>query len=462
MNKNKFLIIGCVFAVLVLLIIQCYFIFNTYKLKEREIKFEVKAILEKLDDRENFEKSNFKDDKEQALLIDFQNKSITEKQLIEKLQRLEIKHSEIAMKYIQTQFKSTDFEVGYSKNISSIVTISGNKKDTIINKNIELYKSETPLIDKLILTKSSWHTSSENSSNTDSVEKINKKYEYEVRKVYNYSINNLQELILSQMIGLLMISVFLMVFLIYLLYYMIKKLDQLNKIAAIQLDFINNITHEFKTPMATLNIATKTLNNHFLDEQTTKNTIEIIERQNNRLQKIFNQVNFNSILNNVENCKIEQNINQEFIENCINDFKIANPEINVVSEIELEIDIKMSKFHFDTILLNLLDNAVKYQGTNLEIDIKNENNCSFTKVKDNGIGIPKEEQKSIFDKFYRVPTGDIYNTKGLGLGLFYTKEIVEIYNGKIAVESSNKGSEFVISIPILQKTDTNLSNFTVF
>ncbi len=449
MNKNKFLIFGCVFAVLALLTIQGYFIFNTYQLKEREIKSQVKTILEKLDDREDHEKSDFKDDKEQSLLIDFQNHKISEKQLIANLQKLEINHSEIAIKYIDAKFKNTNLEVGYSKNITSIITIQGNKKDTLINKNIELYRSKLPLIEKLILTKSSWHTSSESSSSSDLNKKVVKKYEYEVQKTYNYSINNLAKLVFSEMIGLLIVSFLLMVFVVSLFYYSIKNLFQQKKIAETQRDFINNITHEFKTPMATLSIATKTLNNHFLDEQTTKNTIEIIERQNNRLQKIFNQVNFNSILSNIENTKIEQYIDQEYIQKNILDFKIANPEINVLSEIELGIDIKMSKFHFDTILSNLLDNAVKYQGTNLEIDIKNENNCSFIKVKDNGIGIPKEEQKSIFDKFYRVSTGDVHNIKGLGLGLFYTKEIIEIYNGIIWVESSKKGSQFVISIPKL-------------
>jgi two-component system, OmpR family, phosphate regulon sensor histidine kinase PhoR len=447
MNKNKFLIFGCVFAVLALLVIQCYFIFNTYQLKEREIKFEVKSTLEKLDDRENFEKSNFKDDTEQALLIDFQNKLINEKQLIEKLQKLEVKHSEIAMKYIETQFKSTAFQVGYSKNISSIVTITGNKKDTIINKNIELYKSKTPLINKLVLTKSSWHTSSENSSSTDSIKKTNKKYEYEVRKIYNYSINNLQYLVLSQMIGLLIISFLLMVFIVFLIYYLIKNLLTVNKISETQRDFINNISHEFKTPLATLSIATKTLQNNFLDSESSKTTIAIIERQNERLQKILNQVDFNLVLKNVENAKTDNNINQDYIENCLNDFKIANPEIEILSEIDSGIDLTISKFHFNTIVSNLLENAVKYGGTNLEISMKLIENSYVLKIKDNGIGIPKSEQKYIFEKFYRVSNGDVHNTKGLGLGLFYTKEIIEIYNGKIDVESSDNGSEFIISIP---------------
>ena len=108
----------------------------------------------------------------------------------------------------------------------------------------------------------------------------------------------------------------------------------------------------------------------------------------------------------------------------------------------------MSNLFFNTIFSNLLENAVKYGGTKLQIIVKQENNYFELKIKDNGIGIAKNEQKSIFDKFYRISNGDIHNIKGLGLGLFYTKEIIEIYNGKIDVESSKNGSEFIISIPI--------------
>ena len=433
-------------TVLALLSIQCYFISNTYQLKEREIKFQVKTILEKLDDRQDFEKTDFKDDREQALLIDFQNFKINEKQLIASLQKIETKHYEIAMQYINKIFKKTNFDVGYSKSITSIIVIKNGKKDTLLNKNIVLYKSKMPLENKMLLTSSSWHTSSEQSSSTDKKSETNKKYEYEVKKNYSYSINNLQSLIFTEMIGLLIISFLLMVFVIALFYYSIKNLINQKKIAETQRDFINNITHEFKTPLATLSIATKTLNNHFLEKDTMQNTVAVIERQNNRLQKIFNQVNFNSILTNVENAKIDQNIDNKFLENCINDFQIANPENTILSSIDSNINLQMSKFHFNTILTNLLENAIKYGGTKLEISAKSNDKIFILKIKDNGIGIEKKEQKLIFDKFYRIGNGDIHSTKGLGLGLFYTKEIVEIYHGEITVDSNKNGSEFLISI----------------
>ena len=448
MKNNKFLVLGSVLIILALLIIQAYFIFNTYQLKEKEIKFEVKSTLEKLDDRQSFEERNLKDDREQQILIDFQNKLINEKQLISKLQNLEIIHAKVAMNFIENKFKATNFEIGYSKNIASIVVINKGIKKVLINKSIELYRSKTPLIKKLILSKSSWHTSSENSTDIDGLtKKVNKKYEYEVYKVYNYSINNLENLVFSQMIGLLIFSFLIMILLVLMLFYLIKNIQKLDNIASMQRDFINNITHEFKTPMATLSIATKTLKTDFVDATILQNSIAIIERQNIRLQKIFDQVDFNTILKNVENIKIDQNINSEFLNNCINDFKISNTNVAIISNIDENINLKISKFHCNTILQNLLENAVKYGGTKLEISAKTENNLFVLRVKDNGIGIAKKDQNSIFEKFYRANSGNIHNVKGLGLGLFYTKEIIEKYNGKIVVESSNQGSEFIISIP---------------
>ena len=448
MKNNKFLIIGSVLIVIALLTVQAYFIYNTYQLKEKEIKFEVKSTLEKLDDKQDFKNRNLKDDLEQQILIDFQNNVLNENQLILKLQNLEKVHAKTALNFIEKKFKTTNYQIGYSKNISSIVMVNNGVKKVLINKNIELFRSKTPLTNKLLLSTSSWHTSSEKSSDVDGIiTEVNKKYEYEVSKVYNYSINNLRNLVLSQMIGLLIFSFLIMILLISMLFYMIKNIQKLDNIASMQRDFINNITHEFKTPMATLSIATKTLKSDFIDETILQNSIAIIERQNIRLQKIFDQVDFNSILKNVENTKIDQNINAEFIDNCINDFKISNTNVAIISNIDKNINVKISKFHCITILQNLLENVGKYGGTKLEINAKTENNSFVLKVKDNGIGIAKNNQNSIFEKFYRANSGDIHNVKGLGLGLFYTKEIVEKYNGKIAVESFGQGAEFIISIP---------------
>jgi two-component system phosphate regulon sensor histidine kinase PhoR len=448
--KNKILITGCIFTVLALLAIQAYFIYNTYQLKENELTAQVKKVLEKLDDRENNAESDSIYTLQQEIIVDFSNGKINKSELVANLKKAEAFNAKIAIKYINLKFKKTNYEIGFSKNIKSIIIKNKNRNDTIFNQDIALFHSQEKLKYKHILNTGTW--SSSGSIKTEKDGKQAKKYQYafEVIRISYYSINNLNQLIFSEMIGLLLASFFLMSFVILLFYISIKNGIKQKKIAEMQRDFINNITHEFKTPLATLGIATKTLNKNNLGEEMVKNTVAIIERQNNRLQNIVNQVNFDSLLLNVANLKLEQNINQEAIGNCITDFQVAHPAIKIISELNTAtIDLKMSKFHFNTILVNLLENAVKYGGTQITITTKSVVNTFILSIKDNGIGIQKKEQNAIFEKFYRIQNGDIHNTKGLGLGLFYTREIIECHQGKVHIESQeNKGATFIISIPI--------------
>ncbi len=420
-NNISLLIIGCITTVFALLAIQGYFIYNTYQLKEKEITEKVKKIIDHLDDRENHEKSDFKDDTEQQYLIDYVNSKREKQKLISNFRNSEIKHFNIAKKYVENKFKNCNYEVGFSKNLTSIISIDNKKKDTLLSENIELYQSKLQLKNKKILNTSSWHTSGTSKTDTNEITTKERKYEFEVNRVYYYSINNLKQLLLSEMLGLLLASLLLVLFVILLFYISIKNLIQQKKITATQRDFINNITHEFKTPLATLNIATKTLGKNNLSAEITKNTVAIIERQNNRLQNIVNQVNFDSLLLGDENRKVDEKITLENIKNCCNDFQTAHPEIEITKDLYLpEIDCKMSKFHINTVLVNLLENAVKYGGTKISIRAKQTKNEFTITLSDNGIGVPKKEQSLIFDKYYRVQTGDIHTTKGLGLGLFYT------------------------------------------
>lgn len=448
--KNKILITGCTFTVIALLSIQAYFIYNTYQLKKNELTAQVKKVLEKLDDRENNAKNDSIYRIQQEIIVDFSNGKINKSELVANLKKAETFYAKIAINYINGKFKKTNYEIGFSKNIKSIIIKNKNRNDTIFNQDIALFHTQEKLKYKHILNTGTWSSSGSIKTKKDGKLAKEHQYAFEVIRVSYYSINNLNQIIFSEMIGLLLASFFLMSFVILLFYISIKNGIKQKKIAEMQRDFINNITHEFKTPLATLSIATKTLNATILDEEMLKNTVDIIERQNNRLQNIVNQVNFDSLLLNIATLKLEQNINQEAIGNCITDFQVAHPAIEIVSELNTaNIDLKMSKFHFNTLLVNLLENAVKYGGTKINIRVKQTKNDFTITLSDNGIGIPGKEQSLIFDKYYRVQSGNIHNTKGLGLGLFYTKEIIENYNGKISLESQeNKGTIFIISIPI--------------
>jgi two-component system phosphate regulon sensor histidine kinase PhoR len=445
-NKIFILISSWILTLIALLAIQSYFIFNTYNFKKKEILIEVKNEVDKIDNEADREVRLKKDDFEQEMLVAYSNKELSKELLIKNFQKVEFISVKNAIKNNDKTFKKLNYDVAFTKNINSVVAINKSTKDTLVGETIQLYSSKAKLKDKIISKKNTWNTYGDYNTKNG----LLKPYHFEVKFITYFSVNNLKELVLKKMFSFLLISFFLMLFVFFLFYITIKNLIKQKKIAEIQRDFINNITHEFKTPLATLSIATKTLNTTNLNEEMVKSTVAIIERQNNRLQNIVNQVNFDSLLLNVADLKLEQNINQKSIGNCITDFQIANPAIKIISELNTAtIDLKMSKFHFNTILVNLLENAVKYGGTQITITTKSVVNTFILSIKDNGIGIQKKEQNAIFEKFYRIQNGDIHNTKGLGLGLFYTREIIESHQGKVHIESQeNKGATFIISIPI--------------
>ena len=134
------------------------------------------------------------------------------------------------------------------------------------------------------------------------------------------------------------------------------------------------------------------------------------------------------------------------------EMKVTQKEGKIIEELNAENDqVMIDPVHFTNVISNLVDNAVKYSRENPEICIctENKNNKLIIKVKDNGIGIRKEDQKRIFEKFYRVPTGNIHNVKGFGLGLSYVKKIVEEHHGTVKLKSElNKGTEFEIYLPV--------------
>ena len=143
--------------------------------------------------------------------------------------------------------------------------------------------------------------------------------------------------------------------------------------------------------------------------------------------------------------------------NVLNNFELRVKSRNGVLHSDIKAGdamIKGDEVHLTNVVFNLLDNAVKYSDVSPEISVSTENNNAhiIISVKDNGIGIPKEHHTQIFDRFYRVPTGNVHNVKGFGLGLSYVKKIVDLHNGKIIVDSAmNKGTKFSIFLPKIKK-----------
>lgn len=231
------------------------------------------------------------------------------------------------------------------------------------------------------------------------------------------------------------------------------------KLSDIKNDFINNMTHEFKTPIATISLAVDALKNEkVLQNREKLNYFSgIIKEENQRMNK---QVE--TILKASQFDKKEDDINlkplnvHEIIYGVVDNFALQLSDKNGDAEQKLEAAndvIKGDEVHFTNLVNNLIDNAVKYSKENVPIHLKissaNNNGKLVLKFEDNGIGMSKDTQKRVFEKFYRAHTGNLHNVKGFGLGLSYVKSVVHSHNGNIRLDSIlGKGSIFTLEFPL--------------
>ncbi|MEM6831890.1 MAG: HAMP domain-containing sensor histidine kinase, partial [Bacteroidota bacterium] len=220
------------------------------------------------------------------------------------------------------------------------------------------------------------------------------------------------------------------------------------RLSEIQRDFVSNITHELKTPLSTLSLASNTL----LDKvpQEWKKYAAIIQQETSRLQGHVEKILTGSLLEKQLNLKFETVAMHEFLEKIMNRFKQQYLPHMIKWEADFEqmewrIDVNL----LDNILSNIIDNAVKYGAHAVSIQVKRIGKNLSICVKDDGIGMSAEHAKRIFHRFYRIPeVKDQHNAQGFGLGLYIVKQSVKKMNGKISVKSTpGEGSEFKISIP---------------
>ncbi len=228
------------------------------------------------------------------------------------------------------------------------------------------------------------------------------------------------------------------------------------RLSDMKTDFINNMTHELKTPLSTIAVASSTLGDESLlkDKKRVLQISEMIKKQNKHLTELIDRILEISIWEK-DHVKLKKKPVHiyEFIEDRVQLFRIENTgkDLRISTTYKLDIDfVSLDEIHMTTVLNNLLSNAVKYCEEIPEIKIEVSINMKLKiRICDNGIGIGKEDQRHIFDKFYRAGKGDFKTVKGLGLGLYYVKQIVAAHNGEIFLHSlPGKGSTFTIEIPL--------------
>jgi two-component system phosphate regulon sensor histidine kinase PhoR len=230
------------------------------------------------------------------------------------------------------------------------------------------------------------------------------------------------------------------------------------KISEIKTDFINNMTHEFKTPIATINLALDAIKNPKIinDNEKVHRYINMIKEENRRMNtQVENVLKISKLENNQLSLTLDDVDIHDVIEETITHLHLVVDDrqgyINTHFKAEKS-TIKGDYFHLINVFMNMLDNAIKYSINSPNIDVYTENESKYLiiKVSDKGMGMSKNVQKHIFDKFYREQKGNIHDIKGHGLGLSYVKKMIELHQGKIIVESEkDKGSTFIIKLPLL-------------
>lgn len=270
-------------------------------------------------------------------------------------------------------------------------------------------------------------------------------------------INNEQEVILGQMLTGLLVSLMFILLVLFCLVYMLRTIFKQKQLSQIKNDFINNMTHELKTPIATVSAIVESMQNFGVldNREKTNKYLDVSKNELGRLSGLVEKV-LNMAREEREALKMspeELNVREVF-DNIINSQAVKQEVKQVSFDLKVDEDaekVTADRFHMVNVMQNLIENSIKYSGDPVMIRIACERNREYLKisVSDNGVGISKKHQAKVFDQFYRVPTGNVHNVKGFGLGLHYVRNIVEKHGGKIGLSSEvGKGSTFTINLPL--------------
>jgi two-component system phosphate regulon sensor histidine kinase PhoR len=248
----------------------------------------------------------------------------------------------------------------------------------------------------------------------------------------------------------ILLSFLLSISVIFCLIYLLKIISNQKELAEIKNDLINNITHEFKTPIATISTAVEAIESFNVvdNKEKTKQYAAISAFQLKKLHQMVEKLLETATLDS-ESLMLQKEPTNivDLIAKIAKKFELlTKKDIKFTTNIDSKI-LKIDLFHFENAISNLVDNAIKYGGDSIEINLNSVLNVTEISVADNGKGIDKSQQERIFDKFYRVPKGNTHDVKGFGIGLYYTQKIIGKHNGSINVSSSFNNTIFKLQIP---------------
>ena len=269
---------------------------------------------------------------------------------------------------------------------------------------------------------------------------------------------NKEEILLSDSLDMLRVSLVLILVIMAAFLYTFRTIRKQKKLSVLKRDFINNLTHEFKTPIFSISLAARSLKerNEIQNSEKMSSYVDLIGTEGKRLQNQVDKVLQAALLDS-GNQNFEFNLIDvhSSIEKVVRNLGVVIAEKKGNTDLKFEAKysiVEADEVHLSNVIYNLIDNALKYVEKVPQILIStvndNDGNISIS-IEDNGIGMDKSTQKHVFEQFYRAKQGDLYNTKGFGLGLSYVKNIVLSHGGTIALRSKKgEGSKFVINLPV--------------
>ena len=429
-QKKNITIVLFAFSLVVLMVLQGYYIYNSYKLEEKELNRQARAIADRtLESMERYESET----NEEKLVGDFQRlkENITiQKEKIVQPERLYAseKFYNIKLEKLLRQYTAdSGLEIGIKSEIYSIYDEVRKEELLPANRSLVLYQSARQLTSPLVINEGKW-SSRQTRENTDL--KLDEKNYYLVKSKSTFQLLNLRNLVFQKIVPLILISLAIIILILILFRNSIRNLNRQEKKITQLHTTIDAIAHELNTPITTLKFS--------VAQSSDVAAKALLERQIRRLERIVSSIHHyetDGIL-----------IGKNDIENYFSEIKNTFDKINFSVTIDFKSNTFFLLHDFKQIMDNLIDNSSKYGADDIIISLNLGKSVEIL-ITDNGIGIPKEEHQSIFDKYYRVARDENSNVNGLGVGLFLVKKIVDRYKGSIEVWSGKKGVSFKIILP---------------
>lgn len=342
------------------------------------------------------------------------------------------------IKGLQTVFVAVQNDTINPVKIDSILKKELLQKNIDVNYGFEYFKSDTLQVDFIPTPIKQFDVIESKSTFLGPDKQFKMKYSNPSAEALKRSSTGI---LLSLLLSLAVISS---------LFYLLKIINEQKELAEIKNDLISNITHEFKTPITTVSTALEAINNFNAIEDTekTKKYVSISENQIKKLHLMVEKLLETATLDSEKLLlKKEQVEVFNLLEKLSNKHQLLTTEKDIqFSSNAKSLFLNIDEFHFENAVSNLIDNAVKYGGDKIDVLLIAERDNITITVSDNGKGIDKSQQEKIFDKFYRIPKGNTHDVKGFGIGLYYTKKIIEKHNGSINLQANPGKTVFKINL----------------